>query len=224
MLIGARGWDHPAWVGEFYPDDLPPDWRLSYYANAFRALLVPAEDLHRADPDLLGQWTADVPEAFAFYLEVSGSLMQALGRGPMVLLELSQAIGDRLCGFMLDLATPPIPEAQQLERWLAAMLELGPVSARWLPQSAPAHLLPLLRDHQVGLCWEPGLEQPAELMPGFVGRLNGRVDDVRRMRELLQAFMVWTASYDQALLYFDGQPNSYRQMDQARVIAELLAD
>ncbi len=222
LLIGARGWDHEGWVGDFYPDDLPPDWRLSYYANAFRAALVPAEHLRQADPNQLGEWTADVPESFAFYLEVSGTLMQALGRGPMVLLELAQAIGDQLSGFVLDLASHPLPEAPQLERWLAGMLELGSVCARWRPESVPEHLLPTLQRHGVSLCWEPDLVQRGELSAGCVGRLDVGGGDVRKLREQVEAFLRWSAPCQQALLYFDGEPYAYQQMEEARVIAELL--
>jgi uncharacterized protein YecE (DUF72 family) len=27
IRAGARGWQFEQWVGEFYPDDLPEDWR-----------------------------------------------------------------------------------------------------------------------------------------------------------------------------------------------------
>jgi hypothetical protein len=220
-LIGARGWDHDAWVGGFYPKDLPADWRLSYYANAFRAVLVPADELRQADPDVLGQWTADVPEAFGFYLEVSGALMEALGRGPMLLTELSRAVDGRLCGFVLDLVSPPLPEVQQLERWLAAMVDLGPVSARWTPEAEAEHLLPVLRAHDVGRVWEPGLALPPGDMAGCVGRLAVTPDDTHRLRELVEAFLVWSRPCGQPLLYFEAAPRAYRQMEEARVIAEL---
>ncbi len=36
----AVGWDHPAWQGSFYPDDLPADWRLTYYANEVPGVLL----------------------------------------------------------------------------------------------------------------------------------------------------------------------------------------
>jgi hypothetical protein len=221
-LIGARGWDHDAWVGGFYPEDLPADWRLSYYANAFRAVLVPADELHRADPDVLGQWTADVPEAFGFYLEVSGTLMEALGRGPLLLTELSRAVHGRLCGFVLDLVSPPLPEVRQLERWLAAMVDLGSVSARWMAEAQAGHLLPVLRAQGVGRIWEPGLALPSEEGAGCVGRLADAPDDVRRLRALVEAFRAWSRPCGQALLYFEGAPRAYRQMEEARVIAELL--
>ncbi len=41
VLIGARGWSHPGWQSNFYPEDLPEDWRLAYYANIFSMVVIP---------------------------------------------------------------------------------------------------------------------------------------------------------------------------------------
>lgn len=42
ILIGAAGWQHPEWANDaFYPDDLPEDWYLSFYANEFPIALLP---------------------------------------------------------------------------------------------------------------------------------------------------------------------------------------
>ena len=40
LLIGTRGWDHAS-GGDFYPADLPDDWRFCYYSNNLRSVLVP---------------------------------------------------------------------------------------------------------------------------------------------------------------------------------------
>ncbi len=41
LQIGTYGWQHDSWLGEFYPEDLPVDWQLDYFSNAFRVVLVP---------------------------------------------------------------------------------------------------------------------------------------------------------------------------------------
>lgn len=40
--VSARGWWDLADRATFYPDDLPEDWQLSYFANCFRTTLLPA--------------------------------------------------------------------------------------------------------------------------------------------------------------------------------------
>ncbi len=69
LRVGAYGWQHPHWMGSFYPEDLPTDWQLGYYANEFSTVLVPAQYLEAEDCDI-EQWLDDVHEAFRFYLQV----------------------------------------------------------------------------------------------------------------------------------------------------------
>ncbi|MCW8933299.1 MAG: hypothetical protein OQK98_01110 [Gammaproteobacteria bacterium] len=66
IRVGAYGWDQLLWQGTFFPDDLPIDWRLSYYANEFSAVLVP-EIKWREAADEIESWADDVPDDFRFY-------------------------------------------------------------------------------------------------------------------------------------------------------------
>ena len=44
ILMGAADWHHQEWGNDiFYPDDLPEDWYLSFYANEFPVALVKNE-------------------------------------------------------------------------------------------------------------------------------------------------------------------------------------
>jgi len=50
ILIGTAGWQHPEWGNEvFYPEDLPEDWFLSFYANEFPIVLIPEHDWSNVD-------------------------------------------------------------------------------------------------------------------------------------------------------------------------------
>ena len=64
VAIGACGWLHQDWIGDFYPDDLPEDWYLGYYANEFSVVYIPASVwINEAD---LSDWCEDVSETFRF--------------------------------------------------------------------------------------------------------------------------------------------------------------
>lgn len=89
MLIAAYGWDHAGWRGSYYPDDLPAEWRLAYYANEFRAVVVPATEWRQAAAATAAQWVADTAETFCFLLEAAASPPPA---------SLLQALGGRFCG------------------------------------------------------------------------------------------------------------------------------
>ena len=63
------GWDPNPAAPPWYPDDLPDDWRLGYFSNAFWAVLVPAAQWRAAGPAVAGRWAEDTPLRFRFYLE-----------------------------------------------------------------------------------------------------------------------------------------------------------
>ena len=68
--VGSAGWDHADWVGSFYPDDLPPEWRLSYYNNFFTCSYLSYDELSRQDSATLAQWVEDTLERFRFVLQL----------------------------------------------------------------------------------------------------------------------------------------------------------
>lgn len=85
VLIGAVGWLHPAWDGAFYPDDLPADWRLSYYNTQFQAVYLPASFWQAATTETWVAWLDDTLEGFRFLLE-PGDPARAQPASPRVVL------------------------------------------------------------------------------------------------------------------------------------------
>lgn len=69
LKIGARGWCHPQWSGSYYPDDLPVEWQLTYYANDFQVVLVPPEYWDLSNGYDLDLWIDAVDDDFRFFLE-----------------------------------------------------------------------------------------------------------------------------------------------------------
>lgn len=68
--VGALDWRHPHWDGSYYPDDLPADWRLAYYANDFTCVLLSEAAWRMADEVEWGEWRDEVPPGFRFLLEL----------------------------------------------------------------------------------------------------------------------------------------------------------
>jgi len=98
ISVGAYDWDHAHWLGNFFPDDLPEDWRLSYYANEYAAVLVP-ETKWRSESAALEQWTEEVPTGFRFYfLNTSGHPCD----------NSMSVMGDKFAGFVLPDKNPGI--------------------------------------------------------------------------------------------------------------------
>ncbi|MBK5931634.1 DUF72 domain-containing protein [Halochromatium salexigens] len=111
-MVSARGWWDLADRATFYPDDLPEDWQLSYFANCFHATLLPASFWRPSEASQFAQWRDEVPAGFRFVAE------QPCARSTP--------------------AEPPL-QAAILERWLAPKLAawLEPVaSAPRIPADA----------------------------------------------------------------------------------------
>lgn len=104
--VVPRGWEGRDWISDFYPSDLPPEWRLAYFANEFPALLVSAERWLGAG-DGLADLAAEVPEGFRCYLELPGSAWDARPWRSAV-----ERLGARLTGLVTtDPARAPDPGA-----------------------------------------------------------------------------------------------------------------
>ncbi len=102
--VAPEGWWALAAADSFFPEDLPADWRLTYYANTFNAVLIPASYWTAVPARTLADWRADVHPGFRFYLERPGQTRQhQLDRA-------ADALGDSLAAFV---AMPPAsdPEA-----------------------------------------------------------------------------------------------------------------
>ena len=71
VYVGSAGWEHPEWNGHFYPDGLPPEWRLAYYNTVFPCVYLPYPAWSRHDLQTLSGWVEDTQERFRFVLEAS---------------------------------------------------------------------------------------------------------------------------------------------------------
>jgi uncharacterized protein YecE (DUF72 family) len=69
--IGTSGWQHDTFDGPFYPDDLPRDDRLSFYADTFDSVEVNNTFYQSPDPDTLRAWRDQTPDDFTFTIKAN---------------------------------------------------------------------------------------------------------------------------------------------------------
>lgn len=83
IALGAWGWEHAAWDGGFYSEDLPREWWLTFYSNEFDAVGLDAGAWLAPDIDTLRGWVEDTREGFRFVLmlpdQPSKSMVERLG-------------------------------------------------------------------------------------------------------------------------------------------------
>jgi hypothetical protein len=200
-LVGAWGWEHESWEGAFYPGGLPPEWRLAFYANAFRAVLVPAARMASASLEEVEGWARDAGPPFVFYVELAPPLLAE----PAALAARLERLEGRVGGLVLSQVPPGMvgPWAALAGRYrLACTGPGGP---------GPA-----------GLAWAPGRELEERRARACFGLMDGAEREPRALREAVEAFHRWALGCEQAMLCFPGTPRGWRQMEQARLIAELL--
>lgn len=235
IQIAARGIQHAVWQGEFYPDDLPQDWRLTYYSNEFRALVVPAAEWVLAQEDELAQWLADTDEAFSFYLEVTELQLDWWGFA-----EKAELLGSQLGGILL-----------RPEQWLADSAGLADALDAATSIAPVCVLLPddqvlgsqdetLLTEYGVELAWQPASRAgvgrvDASNAPPWRGDgallvvwITGDMTcSPRQWREIISAALRRVNQFSPGehviLLMFNGEAPDTDGMRNAAMIGDLLA-
>lgn len=68
LRIGLKGFRDEPWIEGFFPNDLPEEWRLSYYANEFCALTINARDWMALDAADVEEWLEERGTRFELLL------------------------------------------------------------------------------------------------------------------------------------------------------------
>lgn len=84
--VGAHGWNHADWVGDFYPDDMPAEWRLGYYSHTFSCCYLDYAEWAQQDEATLAQWVADTLPRFRLVLQVPAVPLSAYDHARLAIL------------------------------------------------------------------------------------------------------------------------------------------
>lgn len=224
ILVGARGWDLDGWAGGFYPEDLPPGWRLTYYSNLLRAVLVPTEAWDAADLEVVRAWSEDCDEGFRFVLELPHELSapQRLSTIQHLLVDFFKTIEPiraRTVGLLLRVLESTKPQKVWLEPLLKALGEHFPVCVdlplRW---RTPENLA-TLGSHHAALCWNCERDDSPAAGGRFLVAL-GRAGQPRAQRELFEKLAAWDGPH--ASVFFDTPRHAAEHARQARLLAEIM--
>jgi uncharacterized protein YecE (DUF72 family) len=71
ILVGTSGWSYKEWKGSFYPEKLPAEEMLRFYAERFRTVEVNNSFYRIPNERVLASWAEQVPEQFRFVLKAS---------------------------------------------------------------------------------------------------------------------------------------------------------
>ena len=189
------GWDHSGWTGLFYPEDLPREWRLTYYANEFRGVLLPFRSWITARRQNLADWADDVHEGFQFYLELKQ--MEDL----QACQERVLPLGKNFTGFVLD-KTEPLNLAGRPPWWNEEAGQSVLFANRLTDLTLPAH---------------------SDAGSRTVFRIPcEELTDMMQQRKLLEQAVEWAADGSQVLLFLEGDPPSVEKIRNLKLLAQFL--
>ncbi|GMR07944.1 MAG: hypothetical protein BMS9Abin26_0949 [Gammaproteobacteria bacterium] len=237
IIIASWGWDFTQWTPGFYPDDLPDDWRLAYYSNEFRVVVIPGETLAQADEESIEGWAEAVADDFDFLLDLPPWFIGGARQDPDAamerLLNTLAPISEQVAGVILP-AEPGMTELQPIVTGLAASfpvtLLFNEVPAGPLPelQTCEGRVLLGLNMTSSGRQTEQDWEAahigtlPADSLGMVVVECDAeKPRDLRQLRHIVEPCIRARSSYDPVYLVFKGEPPRLDDMKNAGVIAEL---
>lgn len=71
VRLAVAGWQREAWAGVFYPKDMPPEWRLTYFNTQFNGVYLSRSFWLDTGEEVWRQWGDDCHEDFLFLLEAA---------------------------------------------------------------------------------------------------------------------------------------------------------
>ena len=224
ILIGTRGWS-PASGGDFYPPELPDDWRFCYYSNNLRSVLVPQETWDGVQPAEVPQWVEDSDPAFRFVVELPAALGLPLTQHKreqalVQFLETLEPIAPRIAGLLLRIAPDTEVLPDWFEHFLNRLADVAPlcVDLPVGPWRVPM-VYAILERQTAGLVWHCAREA-APLAGGRLMVALAPRAPARELRHWIGQLAQWQGQAGSAGLFFD--TDAAKAAQEARLIAELM--
>ncbi len=215
-VIGACGWRHQRWRNAFYPEDLPDDWQLAYYANEFLTVLVPQTQWQQSSFDECQAWLEEVGADFRLFLHYQVADSASLELFEALMKQRHWPLAG-LGGVVMDISNEEI-----LYRLMTKQACFGcPV---FVGYSGGALTDPALFN-MVNFVWQPDQSSPLSTgMSTSVGRIReSDVADDRKLRAVIERYLHRGGAVAQeSYLFFDGRPPNIDVMRKATVISQLL--
>lgn len=220
VLIGAGGWLHKAWDGDFYPDDLPEEWRLGFYGNEFSVVLLP-ESYWAMGEDSVLAWLEETDDSPHFVCEWPSSLHSA--DEAERIFHLITILSERILGLVFVVSQLPDQLTQDYFRKLAAefpvCLDIKNGDVETIRNAYQA----MVPEQEVGVCWHGNEAQAGNLQFGkfVLTRISDALTPLQ-LRGVLEHCLAVSEADRSVSLIFDGAPPDMAQLVNASVMLDLL--
>ena len=173
ILAGTSGYSYKEWCGPFYPDKLPADEMLRFYAGRLPTVEVNNTFYRMPAEALVAAWAADVPDGFLFTLKAPRSIthikrLHDVGSRVEAFLKRASGLKDKLGAVLFQL--PPFfrKDLPRLRDFLALLPRELDVALEFRHDSwRDDEVYAALRDAGAMLCVADGMDEddaPATLI------------------------------------------------------------
>jgi uncharacterized protein YecE (DUF72 family) len=123
ILTGTSGYSFKEWKGKFYPDDLPADGMLRYYAGKFPTVEINNTFYRMPKESVVLEWAQQVPDGFKFAIKASQRIthigrLKDVGSALEYFLRVASALGDKLGPTLFQLPPNFKKDVTRLEDFL----------------------------------------------------------------------------------------------------------
>ena len=225
IAIGACGWLHKSWINDFYPEDLPEDWRLGFYSNEFPVVYVTAADW--VDAADFSDWTEEVAETFRFILELPDyNFDEVLYKRA---LDKARLLGDYCLGLVIRLNPAACADLNQLENRLNEAKCIAPVCIDSGNLAITKECQTLFVSNNISEVWHA--EQAEKIISPkhtfergnlAICHVSGEQLDLAGLRKVIEACLAASSDQRMSVLCINGQPPSLELLRNANVLLNLL--
>jgi uncharacterized protein YecE (DUF72 family) len=232
VLVGTSGWSYKEWKGSFYPEKLPAEDMLQFYASRFSTVEVNNSFYRIPSERVLVGWAEQVPEDFRFVLKASRRIthnnrLKDEDGSLAYFLEAVNPLGERLGPTLFQLPPTLKKDCPRLQDFLRRLPKRWPAAIEFRHESwFDEEVYDLIRARDVPLVAvdeDEGEGRGAPLVPtaswGYL-RLRRTAYDAVRLEE-------WTArirkqSWSEAYVFLKHEEGSPRGPGVAEEMKQLL--
>lgn len=231
VLMGACGWNHQAWLNDFYSDDLPEDWRLGFYSNEFPVIYVPAadwldvinSDAMDSDSEDLSEWTEDVADSFRFILEIPADILENEERFTAALDKVKK-LGDFCLGLVLQLNPSICNDSDLFQQCIDRAIAIAPICIDRQGNILSDELQKVLVNRNISEVWDGKSIETESCKRGSLAISHISSDELNMaaLRKVIEHCLTTSNEERISVLCIDGNPPSLELLRNADVILNLL--
>jgi hypothetical protein len=221
VLMGTCGWNHKAWLNNYYSEDLPEDWQLGFYSNEFPVVYMATEEW--VNNEDLFEWTEDVSENFRFVLEISGDILDDEPRF-INAVEKATSLNEFLLGLVFQLTPKIYNDTALFEQRLSLIQAAVPICIDAKGIALSSEFDSLLSKHNISEVWDGKSDKKESFQRGSlaISHVSGNELDMASLRRVVEHCLSVSNERSVSVLCLDGDPPSLEMLRNADIILSLL--